>query len=398
MKESKKVYIKPLNSCQMRNQKILQYQQFLLSQGYSIADNIEKSDLLIIWTCAFRGDVLELSLSEIERYQNTFKGEVIVAGCLPDIAPELLKTKFSGRILNWRDDENKLIDFFGGNRSAVEQSLPVYGAERLCENTEKYRKENPDKDATFHDQFIKLVVSEGCGFQCAYCSERLMFPPYRSFPVNKLVGKCRMIFEKTGVLEVILLADSLGEYGRDIGTDLPTLIHELKTIHPDIKIALSNLNLSNFMEFYDDMSAFLKNGTFRHLNLPIQSASPKILKLMNRTYTRKDMERIFQLLNESAFQEFDTHIIIGFPGETEEDFDETLDFILRHKVKYVLASTYLEIDTMPSAKLPDKVSPEIIKTRIKKCAEIFQKAGIIYNVSDGKLMKDRLYRLTQKNI
>lgn len=255
-----RIFLKGLNGCVMRKQKLKQYKQFLVANGHKIESNIESSNVCLIWTCAFRGDVLNNSISEIQRYKREYKSELIVAGCLPDIAPDILKKHFSGFIINWRDDANKLDEFFGAKTQSAKQFTPVFIEEKLCDDAEKYRNENPDRDATFHDQFIKLVVSEGCNYNCTYCSERLAFPPYRSFPEDELVESCYRMIKETGVFDIILLADSLGEYGRDIGSSLPALMNKLKSIHPEIRFALNNLNPASFIEYYNAMIDFIKKG------------------------------------------------------------------------------------------------------------------------------------------
>lgn len=389
-----KVYLRGLNGCVMRRQKMKQYWQFLIANGHEIASNIENSDVCLIWTCAFRGDFLNNSLAVIDDYQNNYKGEIVVAGCLPDIAPDMLKEHFHGFVINWRDDVNKLAEFFGDKAKSAGEFKPIFIEAKLCDDAEKYRKGNLDKDATFHDQFIKLVISEGCNFSCAYCSERLAFPPFRSFPEDELVEACRRMVEQTGDYNVILLADSLGQYGSDIGSSLPNLIRKLRAIHPEIKIALNNLNPASFIQYFDEMTAFVKEGAIRHLNLPIQSASPRILKLMNRSYTRDDIDKIFDWLDNAGFTEFDTHVIVGFPGEMEEDVEETIQFIIRHKPKYVLASKYLEVPGMAAAsRLPDKVDKKTKLRRLRRFAEAMEKAGIICNSEEGDIIKTRFQRM-----
>lgn len=388
-----KVFIRELNGCNMRKQNLTQYKEFLVANGHEIADNIEDSDTSIIWTCAFRGDFLNNSLSVIQDYQKNYKGETIVAGCLPDIAPEILNKQFKGHIINWRDDEKKLGEFFGSEIKGVGQFRPVFIKAKLCDDAESYRKEHPDKDITFHDQFIKLVISEGCNFKCAYCSERLAFPPYRSFPDDELVEACRQMVAETNDYEVVLLADSLGEYGIDVGSSLPGLIKKLRTIHPDVKIALNNLNPASFMQYYDEMTSLIKEGAIRHLNLPIQSASPSILKLMNRTYTRNDIDEIFGWLNSTGFTEFDTHAIIGFPGETEADVEETINFITLHKPKYVLVSRFMEVPGAPASQLHDKVDEKTQIRRLQRFAKAMKQARIICNNEEGDISKGRFERM-----
>jgi MiaB/RimO family radical SAM methylthiotransferase len=377
----------------MRKQKLQQYHNFLIANGHEIVKNHSESDVILLWTCAFRKDVRDNSLSEIERYQRESKAELIVTGCLPDIAPDLLGKCFKGRVIRWCDDREKMEKFFGCKKCTFDSISPTFVEGSLCTDTETYRKENPDKDVTFHDQFIKLIVSEGCNYQCSYCSERLAFPPYRSFSEAELIETCRRMTDKTGHLEIMLLADSLGDYGCDSGSNLPALIRELKTLHPDLKIALNNLNPAGFIKFVDDMVEFLQKGYIRHLNLPIQSASEHILKLMNRPYTRKDIDKIFTLLNNINFTEFDTHLIVGFPGETEDAFKETVRFILRHRPKYILASGFMESEGMAASKLPDKVDDITKSLRLLDIEKQAKAAGIICNTDSSELGSERLRRL-----
>jgi tRNA A37 methylthiotransferase MiaB len=114
---------------------------------------------------------------------------------------------------------------------------------------------------------------------------------------------------------------------------------------------------------------------------------------MNRPYVTEDTERIFKLFNETGFKEFDTHIIVGFPGETEEHFEETMSFILKYHPKYVLVSKCMDLKTLPSFYLPDKVSDEVINKRIEKAQKYLTAAGIICNSEDGEVMENRMRRV-----
>ena len=225
----------------MRKQNLRQYHKFLTANGHQVVNSPHESDLVLVWTCAFRKDVRDNSLSEIRRYRTEYnEKELVVAGCLPGIIPELLKENFSGRVIEWNGDERKMEELFGCSKMRFKDASNVFVEERICLDAEAYRNANPEKYVTFHDQFLKLLVSEGCVFNCAYCSERLAFPPYRSFPENELVETARKMVEETGQLEVILMADCLCEYGLDIGSNLPSLIRKLLKIHPDLKVALNN--------------------------------------------------------------------------------------------------------------------------------------------------------------
>jgi len=391
-----KVYIKEFNSCVMRKQKILQYYNFFKANDHSIHNKPEGSDYIIIWTCGFRKDFLDASINLINFFCKTYKEKkIIVAGCVPDIASELIPEYDNLIIAPWKKDKIVLYNIFR-KQSDNHFDNPIFVEKQICIDSQKFREENPNKDVTFHDQFIKLVISEGCYFNCSYCSERLAFPPYRSFARDLLYSSLKKIIAETGVYDVMLMADSLGQYGKDIQTDFPSLVHKLKSIDSKIQFAFNNLNPSNFIDFFDEMISFVNYGWIKHLNIPIQSGSDKILSLMQRNYTKKDVERIFNNLRQLKFDLFDTHIIIGFPGETEADFEETVDLIKQWRPKYLLASKYMEAINAPSANLSNKVDELVTINRLNIINKLCQQIGIICNIDGSELSKERLQRMIKK--
>lgn len=384
------VFIKGLNGCWMRKTDIQRYRDFFSKNGHSIVDNPAQSDIVILWTCAFRQDYKDNSLSQIDHYQKEYHAEVVVAGCLPDIDSSSLQQHFSGKILSWRDDETVISQIFPGSNELRDIQRNVC-ENKLCDDVAEYRKQYPDRPASFADQFTKLHISEGCRFECTYCSERLAFPQYRSFSVNSLIETCRKSIEATGYKKIMLLGDSIGDYGHDIGSSLPELIQRL--IMFDLSIALHGLNPAHFIKYYDDFTGLLLKGHISHISLPIQSASNRILHLMNRSYMHEEIERIFNLFHDIGFSQFETHIIIGFPGECEEDFEKTLDFVLRHRPTYVLASGFMEASGAPAAQLPDKVDAQTKRHRLRILEERLRADGIICNTDDSELSAARFHAL-----
>lgn len=391
-----KIFIKGLNTCTQRNQKLRQYRAFLLGNKHEIVSSPEQSDAILLWTCAFRGDVRDNSLVQIDGYSGQYDGEVIVAGCLPDISPTILHENFKGEIIPWKDDyelmEKKFRIEGGPSLHDVEEILIK---PPLCEDAAMYRAEHPEADVTFHDQYIQLVISEGCPFKCTYCSERLAFPEFRSFSQERLIECCRVMIKETGRYEIVLISDCLGEYGRDTHSSICELIDGILAIDPRVKLALNNYHPSNFLTHFDRMIEFVRSGRIHHVNLPVQSGSDRILKLMNRTYTRADIEKIYSTFREIGFKDFDTHCLIGFPGESDEDFEATMSLILDYRPKYVLLSRFLECEDAPAAQLGDKVSPEKALERAIEGERRITAAGIICNSDAGEVMKNRFKRLNR---
>jgi MiaB/RimO family radical SAM methylthiotransferase len=389
-----KVFVKGLNACMTRRQEIQEYKEYLKQCGHEIVGSAGQADTVLLWTCGYRSDFRDSSLKTIRKYARMRSRRLVVAGCLPDIAPEMVKRVFKGDIVPWRRDSKKLDEIFGVKGAALENCQAIFAEKKICEDAATYRHLHPGADVTFPDQFNKIVVSRGCGYRCSYCSERLMFPAYRSVPEDELVRACRRIVEASGTKDVILVADSLGEYGRDLKTNLPHLIRSLRKIDPKLRVALNNLNTGDFLRYFKQMEALLRQGAICHLNLPIQSASDRILKKMRRPYARKDLEKVFSMLRRLGFTAYDTHVITGFPGETEADVKTTMEFLLKYKPRYVLISRYMETPRTPAAAFPGKVPVVVAKRRLARMAATLGRAGVICNVEGGALARGRIKRLS----
>jgi len=387
-----KVHIKELNSCVMRKQKIRQYERFIVENGHEILPLADEADVVLVWTCAFRNDFREASLDEVDYLRKDSSKTVLVGGCLPDIDPKAIEDRPDCISVPWREDAKVLQGFFG-EELKLSQCIETFSEKQLCQDAVEHRKKNPKDDVTFHDQFIKIVISEGCNYNCSYCSEKLAFPAFKSMPLEHLVRECEKQIKKTGVTDVMLMADSLGQYGMDIDLTFPDLVDALKLISPKVQFAFNNLNPIDVLRFQDWFRSMISEDRILHLNLPIQSASNEILRDMERPYTSQDLEKIFTLLREENFVDFDTHLIVGFPGETMDDVRASIDFCLRNQVRYVLLSLYMESSGAPSAKLLPKVSIDEARKRIEWASEKLRQNNIICNSDGSEISKERIKRL-----
>ncbi len=382
-----KVHVRGLNSCVNRKRDIKRYKEYILRNGHNLVESVEESDMVLLWTCSFRQDMNDNSIETIKEI-NALDSELVVCGCLPDIDQKGLEKIFDGKYFRWREEETHMPKIFG-IKGDLNNPNEYLGERCVKTDIQTLTKTNPDFKFTFTDQFIKLFVSEGCKHKCTYCAEILAFPPYRSFPINSLVEKCKILKKETGSNKVVLWADSLGDYGKDCNTTLPQLITQLLCDIPNIKVGLEHLHPANFMEYFDELMNFVQNEDIWLIDTPIQSASSKILKMMNREYRKPDLKKIFSSLQDANFRELQTHVIIGFPLESEEDFFETVDFIIKYKPKYVLLSGYMEANGAPSSSIKGKISSEEIRRRVIYAAEHISEHGIICNYDNSSLIQDR---------
>jgi len=377
-----KVHIKALYPCDCRKLNVKRYNDFLSNNGYIISEDLKKAEIVIIWTCGFRNDYRENSIHVIHKILETTNAPILICGCLPEIDPDRidhLKNNNQCIIIPWKEEDKYFSNLFTP-KTQLSEIKRNYVEKKLIDDLDRYRQ-NKEKqpDRTFSDQFVKLFISEGCNLNCSYCSEKRTFPPYQSYPFEELIGACSNIIEKYNQYNLMLIADNVGEYGMDINSSLPELIHSLLAINDQVKIGIQNLNPAYFFKFFDDFEEFIKNDRMLHLRLPIQSASDKILKSMNRTYSKSDIERIFSFLTKVAYNDFSTDMICGFPGETIEDYEETINFILNFLPTYINLSAFMSSSTIPAGKLLNQISEEEKKKRVNNAEKIFSSKGIYCN-------------------
>jgi len=384
-----KIFVKGLNPCAIRKINIQRYRDFLIANGHQLVKNPAESDIILLWTCGVRNDFRKNSMLEANRYGREYNREVVLAGCLPDIDPQYVRSQFSGIIINWRDDSKKMEDFFGAPKQRFADIPLCYGEKQLCDSAMAFKMAHPQEDACFHDESIKLYVSEGCGFECTFCSERLMFPPYRSFPEEDLVETCRRFLSQDKTYKVMLHADNVGDYGIDIGTTLPCLIRKLKAIHPKVQVGIQGFNPAHFLRYFDELSVLVKDGTIWNLRLPIQSASSRLLNLMKRPYTSDDIHAVFSFLNSVKFTDFATDMIVGFPSETEEEHEETIRLILHYRPRYVLLSAFMSAPGLAALQFSGRIDEHTMRRRLKNADIRLSESGIICNTDGGDLFKER---------
>ena len=388
-----KAFVRGLHACLQRRCDVNRYINYIVDCGHEVVPTAKESDIILLWACAFRKDYCDNSLAVIADYSRRFGEErVVVCGCLPAIDEALLKSQFKGRYFKWQDDSEALNAIFGNSNRDFRSTSRIIAEKNITNDIDLYRKEHPDEDVSYYDQFVKLFVSEGCRYDCAYCTEKRAFPEYKSFPLKDITNKCQRLVEASHQNKVVLIADSLGDYGKDFDSSLVELIDSILGIRDDTKVGLMNCHPTDFIANFDYLIGRLREERIFHLSIPIQSASDRILKLMNRPYTKDDLTRIFTELNNINFRECETHLLVGFPSESYDDFHESVDFVIRHKPKYVMASAYMESASLKSSNLHGKVSPETIRKRLQFLVEYMKEHEIICNYDSCEYIKEQFCR------
>jgi len=275
---------------------------------------ISEADIVILNTCAVKGVTEARMLSRIRKYLALGK-RIIVTGCLPKINPTVLN-RFPVSIV----DTNSI------------DQLPIV----------LRSKRNMLVYSDSHDNKLKLSfcpnnsltgivpISEGCLGRCAFCGTKNARGDLTSYPIEDIVARVRLLL-KWGKKEIYLTAQDTGCYGADIGTDLVELLREVLAVKGDYRLRIGMMNPQHIAEILDGLiNVYNDERVYKFIHIPIQSGSDRVIREMNRGCTVRQFESIIGRFRKQVKDLcLSTDVIVGFPTETEADFEKTIRLIER---------------------------------------------------------------------
>jgi threonylcarbamoyladenosine tRNA methylthiotransferase CDKAL1 len=368
-----KIYVKSLNICPMRRVNIFQYREALKLSGHHIVDLPEEADKILVWTCAVRQDFHNNSIEVLKKFEQDGH-QVVAAGCLPSIDPELVKREFRGEIMHYKYDDEEFRNIFGG---ALEDAPYPVAEAPITIPLDQYRAEHPGVKVAFDDQYIKLFISEGCTKKCSYCTEIQAFPPYQSYPLEKITLKAREMVERTGVKKIALFGDDIGAYGNDTGSTLIQLIEELVAIDSGVKISLKQIHPLWWKNYFKELKKHIDEKNIFQMLVPIQSANTRILNLMGRGYSAEDLNFLFDSVKDCPELELETHVIAGFPTETSAEWEETVQFVCKHRFRYVMGNIFMPGPGTLASEMTGQVNDKEKEARMLTGAEEMERQGTV---------------------
>jgi len=315
----------------------------LIRKGYKIVDDPNEADVVIVNSCAVTHKAERESRRAVRRYKE-FGKEVIYTGCAAKLRPYEV-ADFSGSI-------ERVLENFG----IKENYLPLVSISRTRG---------------------VLKVQEGCDFECTYCSIRFSRGKSRSIPLERVLKDAEALAKSTK--EIVLTGTQIGDWGKEWGKTLTDLIHLLSTTFPEVRFRLSSIEPTHITEDLIDLFAEREN-LCPHFHISAQSGSNRVLRDMKRPYVREVYEEILRMIYKKIPDvAIGTDIIVAFPTETEEDFEETLDLIRSYPFAYVHAFEYSPREGTEAHKLGE-LPPNVRKERMRRIQELI-------------LQKKREYRL-----
>ena len=331
----------------------------LEQHGYTRVDN-DGADITIIYTCAVTNMAAQKSRKMIHRAKrNNPESTIVVAGCYSQIDPDALK---EADILIGTKHKSKLLDYLLEYEKNHERIVDI-------EKVDVLPFENMFVDQFDNQTRAYLKIQDGCNQFCTYCVIPFARGRERSMAVNDVLESVKMLQEKHS--EIVLSGIHTGRYGRDIGMTLSSLLDELLAISPeDFRFRISSIEMT---EIDDHLIELMKKDhrIARHFHIPLQSGCDTVLKRMNRPYTTKEfLERIEYIRKKIPGISISTDLIVGFPGETDEEFKKTCDFLKECQFSFLHIFPYSLRSGTKAASMENQIDPKIKKNRAAICAEI----------------------------
>ncbi len=338
-----------------------------LQQGYKAVKEEEEADVYVINTCSVTSIGDRKSRQMVRKIRRKHPQAVIaVAGCYAQIAPEIFEAMGDIDVIVGAQNRSKIVEYV---EQAQKKEKTINAVKDIMSVTEFENLYVDAEGETKTRAFIK--VQEGCDNYCTFCIIPFARGKLKSRKQKDAVEEIRRLVTK-GYREIVLTGIHLGNYGRDLhdGTSLATLVEELLRIPNLLRIRMGSIES---VELSDDLINLIKDEprVCRHLHLPIQSGSDAVLRRMNRHYRLPEYKKLISELREKIpGLALTTDLIVGFPGETEENFMETLETLRELRFSAIHVFPYSQRTGTPAAVFPNQVPGDIKKDRVHRVQEL----------------------------
>ena len=335
--------------CRLNEAELEYWATGFMNKGHGITQKPEQADVVVINTCAVTQDAVRKSRQLIRRtHRNNPTAKLVVSGCYSSLSKTIA-------------DEIEGIDLL----------IPNQDKERLVEiATQKLNLLTMPSEATIPGEtslfkrgrqraFIK--IQDGCRYRCTYCIVTVARGSERSRTVGDIVTEINNLTSQ-GIHEAVLTGVHVGGYGSDINSDLYELIKTILNETDLPRLRLASVEPWDLPDKFFEL--FSNKRLMPHMHLPLQSGSDGVLKRMSRRCKTEDFKRLIDYAR-SEIDDFNvtTDVIVGFPGETEQEWEESIEFISAAEFSHIHIFSYSEREGTKAAGLPDQVSNDIKKIR-----------------------------------
>ena len=385
--KGKKYYVRTYG-CQMNEHDSEKIVGMLESVGYKESKELENADIVILNTCAIRENAHDKVfgfLGVLKHIKDTTNPNLLVGicGCMAQeevVVNEILKKyKYVDFVCGTHNLDN-LLNIIKNKIETNNQSIEVLSYEGdIVENIPVVRESK-------YSAWVDIIY--GCDKFCTYCIVPYTRGSQRSRKKEDIIEEVKKLKE-SGYKEITLLGQNVNAYGKDIYDD-----YNLANLLSDVSntgIERIRFVTSHPWDFTEEMVDVIANhdNIMPYIHLPLQSGSNKILKLMNRRYTKEDYLKLYDSIRKKVKNSsITTDIIVGFPGESEEDFEETLDVVNKCKFDGAFTFAFSPRENTPAALMKETVSEKVKMDRLHRLNEVVNK----YSNEANKKMKDKIVK------
>ena len=328
------------------------------SLGHILSGSAEEADIVILNTCTVVDTTEKKMIKRISDLKGLGK-EVIVTGCMAKAQPQRITIRLPESIVLPPED-------YGEFSELVSKRYGVSETHRF-------------KSGWIHDCTAILPIAQGCLGNCSYCITRIARGKLKSYPVEELTEKFKIMVER-GAKEILVTAQDTGCYGRDIGTDLPKLLAEFLKTGGEYRIRIGMMNPNNLGMLDELLDVMADERVYKFLHIPVQSGSNDVLKRMNRQYTAEEFKNIVKRIR-ARYQDMSiaTDIISGFPGESDNDHGESVQLISGLGAETVNVTRFSARPETPAFSMDDQIHGRVAKSRSRDVTDARSFAALEQN-------------------
>ncbi|MFQ6107897.1 MAG: tRNA (N(6)-L-threonylcarbamoyladenosine(37)-C(2))-methylthiotransferase [Thermoplasmata archaeon] len=330
------------------------------TEGHSIAETAEESDCIVCSTCAVIEATERRMLKRISELAELGK-PLIVTGCMAEVR---------GKKITALAPSSHLLA-----TNEIESIAEVLGKLGVRSHGPKPLLEPPRRNVD-----VAIPIAQGCLGSCTYCITRLARGRLRSRPPEDIVADAKRALAR-GFREIRLCAQDTASYGMDGGSSLADLLDSVSSLPGDFRIRVGMMNPESLEKIGDDLiESYCDHKVYKFLHLPVQSGSNDILKSMGRSYSVEAFEGLVrQFKQEHPSLTLSTDIIVGFPGETAEDFQESFDLMKRIEPDMMNITRFSPRRGTPSFEMDGRVAGCLAKRRSRELTRLRSELGMKRN-------------------
>jgi threonylcarbamoyladenosine tRNA methylthiotransferase MtaB len=328
-----------------------------LERGFETVDFQEEADVYVLNTCSVTESAERECRQIIRRaLRQNPQAFIIVTGCYAQLRPEEIAQIDGVDAVLGSNEKFKLFSLLEDFKKRDLTCISVTPTENLTEFGVAHSTDADSRTRAF------LKIQDGCDYTCSFCTIPLARGASRSLAIKEVVNEFKKLLD-AGYKEIVLTGVNVGDYGKNIGTNFFNLLNELIKIESEFRIRISSIEPNLLTDEIINLVAESEK-LCNHFHIPLQSGSPRILKAMQRRYTVEDYKNlIYKLKNRLPDSGIGVDVIVGFPGESEEDFIHTHNFLRDLPHSYLHVFTYSERPDTKAISLSGRVDVQERKRR-----------------------------------